>query len=58
MIYLIAILLLVVAVIEWLHLRAIRQHTSTLTVLHAELSDFGSELEKLESKFDSGAIPK
>lgn len=58
MIYLIAILLFVFAAIEWLHLRAIRQHTSVLTVLHAELSDFGSKLEKLEAKFDGGAIPK
>lgn len=58
MIYIIAILLFVFAAIEWLHVRAIRQHTSVLTVLHAEFADFKTDVEKLEAKFDGGTIPK
>lgn len=58
MIYIIALLLLVFALIEWLHIRAIREHTSIMTVLHAEIADVETHVEKLESKFDGGAIPK
>lgn len=58
MIYIIAILLLLFAAIEWLHVRALRENTSVTTVLHAEVADLGTHVEKLESKFDGGAIPK
>ena len=54
MIYIIALLLLVFALIEWLHIRAIREHTSIMTVMHAEISDVETHVEKIESKFDGG----
>lgn len=47
MIYLIAVLLALFAAIEWLHLRAIRAHTSTLTVLHAEIVALEDDVQKI-----------
>ena len=58
MIYIIAILLVLFVVVEWLHLRAVRQHTSVLTVLHAEIAGLKKDEEKFDSKFDGGTIPK
>lgn len=58
MIYIIAFLLFLIAALEWLRVRAARDHTSVLTVLHAEISDLKTDAEKVESHFDGGTIPK
>lgn len=53
MIYLIAVLLFLFAFVEWLHLRALHQHASALTVLHAEIA----KLEAVVQKAAGGAKP-
>lgn len=58
MIYLIAFLLFLIAALEVLRVRAARNHTSVLTVLHAEIASLKTDAEKVESHFDGGAIPK
>lgn len=58
MIYIIVLLLFVIAALEALRVRAARNHTSVLTVLHAEIAALKTDAEKFESHFDGGAIPK
>ncbi|HET9189794.1 MAG TPA: hypothetical protein VFN69_04400 [Rudaea sp.] len=58
MIYIIALLLLAIAALEALRVRAARNHTTVLTVLHAEIADLKTDAEKFESRFDGGTIPK
>lgn len=58
MIYIIALLLFLIAILEALRVRAARTHTSVLTVLHAEIAALKTDAEKIDSHFDGGAIPK
>lgn len=52
------IVLIALALIAFLFIRAKREHTSILTVLHAEIADLKTEVVKLESKVDGGVISK
>lgn len=54
MIYAIAFLMFLIAVLEWLRVRATREHTSVLTVLHAEISKLKTDATKAEAHFDGG----
>lgn len=54
--------LIALALIAWLFVRAKREHTSIMTVLHAEISegfdDLSTDIQRLESKVDGGVIPQ
>lgn len=38
--------------------RTHRKHESIQTVIHAEVASLKTDIEKLDSKFDGGTIPK
>jgi uncharacterized membrane protein len=54
----IVVLLLVLIVFAVAEVRAHRKHESIQTVIHAEVASLKTDVQKLDAKFDGGAIPK
>jgi ribosome-associated translation inhibitor RaiA len=51
------LILVAIAALAWLEIRAHRNHENILTALHGAIDEVGKDVDKLRGKIDGGSMP-